>query len=92
MLPSLPAAVIGQLSSELDVFVSVRPKAKQPVQSVIIKSIEQNIQCVYEVGVALCARCFVRCVMCCGVHGEEWYTLSSIMVHLILHNGTPYPP
>lgn len=41
--------MIGQLSTELDVFVSVRPKAKQPIQSVIIKSIEQNIQCVYEV-------------------------------------------
>ena len=43
--------MIGQLSSELDVFISIRPKAKQPVQSAIIKSIEQNILCVYKVGV-----------------------------------------
>lgn len=45
---TISSAVIGQLSEELDVFISVRPKAKQPVQSAIIKSIEQNIQCVYK--------------------------------------------
>ena len=45
---TVSSSVIGQLSSELDVFISIRPKAKQPVQSAIIKSIEQNILCVYK--------------------------------------------
>ena len=39
--------MIGQLSTELAVIVSMRPK--QPIQSVVIMSIEQNIQCVYVV-------------------------------------------
>ena len=33
---------------QLDVFISVKAKNKQPVQSVIIKSIEQNMQCMYQ--------------------------------------------
>eukprot|EP00731_Ephydatia_muelleri_P025842 Em0017g925a len=45
---TVSSSVIGQLSAELDVFISVRPKAKQPVQSAIIKSIEQNMLCVYK--------------------------------------------
>ena len=33
---------------QLDVFISVKAKQRQPIQSVIIKSIEQNMQCVYQ--------------------------------------------
>ena len=44
-------AVIGDLMQQFDVFISVKPKAKQhTIQSVIVKSIEQNMQCVFEVG------------------------------------------
>ena len=43
----LPAAVIGDLMQQLDVFISVKPKKGQ-MQSVIIKSIEQNLHCVYQ--------------------------------------------
>ena len=43
-------ALIGDLMQQLDVFISVKPKAKQQtIQSVIIKSIEQNMQCVFQV-------------------------------------------
>ena len=31
-----------------DVYISIKSKARQPVQSVIIKSIERNMECVYE--------------------------------------------
>ena len=40
-------AVIGDLMQQLDVFISVKPKKGQ-MQSVIIKSIEQNLHCVYQ--------------------------------------------
>ncbi len=33
---------------QLNVFISVKPKPRQPIQSVIIKSIEQNMQCMYQ--------------------------------------------
>ena len=46
--PPLPTpAVIGDLMQQLDVFISVKPKKGQ-MQSVIIKSIEQNLHCVYQ--------------------------------------------
>lgn len=45
-LPLLPSALIGDLMQQLDLFISVKPKKGQ-LQSVIIKSIEQNIQCMY---------------------------------------------
>ena len=38
---------------QLDVFISVKAKNKQPVQSVIIKSIEQNMECMYQARVKL---------------------------------------
>lgn len=40
-------ALIGELSQRHDVFISVKPKKGQ-LQSVIIKSIEQNIQWIYD--------------------------------------------
>lgn len=41
-------ALIGDLMQRWDVYISIKAKQKQPIQSVIIKSIEQNMQCVYE--------------------------------------------
>ncbi len=38
---------------QLDVFISVKPKPRQPVQSIIIKSIEQNMQCMYQARMCL---------------------------------------
>ena len=40
-------ALIGDLMQRWDVYISIKAK-KQPIQSVIIKSIEQNMECVYE--------------------------------------------
>ena len=45
--PPPTPAVIGDLMQQLDVFISVKPKKGQ-MQSVIIKSIEQNLHCVYQ--------------------------------------------
>ena len=36
-----------------DVYISIKAKQKQPIQSVIIKSIEQNMSCVYEARVRI---------------------------------------
>ena len=38
---------------QLDVFISVKAKPRQPIQSVIIKSIEQNMQCMYQARVRI---------------------------------------
>ncbi len=43
----LPVALIGDLMQQLDLFISVKPKKGQ-LQSVIVKSIEQNIHCMYR--------------------------------------------
>ncbi|XP_064388717.1 protein bicaudal C homolog 1-B-like isoform X2 [Halichondria panicea] len=43
----LSSSLIGELSQRHDVFISVKPKKGQ-LQSVIIKSIEQNIQWIYD--------------------------------------------
>ena len=40
-------ALVGELMQRWDVYISIKAK-RQPIQSVIIKSIEQNISCVYE--------------------------------------------
>ena len=40
-------ALIGDLMQKLDLFISVKPKKGQ-LQSVIVKSIEQNIQCMFQ--------------------------------------------
>lgn len=40
-------ALVGDLMRRWDVYISIKAK-KQPIQSVIIKSIEQNMTCVYE--------------------------------------------
>ena len=41
-------ALIGDLMQRWDVYISIKAKQRQPIQSVIIKSIEQNMGCVYE--------------------------------------------
>lgn len=41
-------ALIGDLMQRWDVYISIKAKQRQPIQSVIIKSIEQNMSCVYE--------------------------------------------
>lgn len=41
-------ALIGDLMQRWDVYISIKAKQRQPIQSVIIKSIEQNMTCVYE--------------------------------------------
>ncbi|CAI8029150.1 Protein bicaudal C homolog 1-B [Geodia barretti] len=40
-------ALVGELMQQWDVYISIKAK-KQPIHSVIIKSIEQNMTCVYE--------------------------------------------
>lgn len=45
---SITSDAIDRLMQSHDVFLSVKPKQKQPTQSVIIKSIEQNMECLYE--------------------------------------------
>ena len=47
MWSSFCAALIGDLMQQLDLFISVKPKKGQ-LQSVIVKSIEQNIHCIYR--------------------------------------------
>ncbi|XP_064621820.1 protein bicaudal C homolog 1-like isoform X2 [Lineus longissimus] len=39
---------IGHLMEQLDVFISIKPKPKQPSKSVIVKSIERNSANMYE--------------------------------------------
>ncbi|XP_067311746.1 protein bicaudal C homolog 1-B isoform X2 [Pseudorasbora parva] len=41
--------VITTLMEQLDVFISIKPKPKQPSKSVIVKSVERNARCMYEV-------------------------------------------
>lgn len=41
-------ALIGELTQNWDVYISIKAKQKHLVQSVIVKSIEQNMSCVYE--------------------------------------------
>ena len=48
MLPSLSSAQIAHYMETLDVFISVKPKPKQPSKSVIVKSMESNYANVYE--------------------------------------------
>lgn len=50
----LSSSLIGDLMQKLDLFISVKPKKGQ-LQSVIIKSIEQNIQCMYRARTSLLA-------------------------------------
>ncbi|XP_021029643.1 protein bicaudal C homolog 1 isoform X2 [Mus caroli] len=40
--------VIAQLMEQLDVFISIKPKPKQPSKSVIVKSVERNALNMYE--------------------------------------------
>jgi protein bicaudal C len=42
------SAYIGELMQSLDIYICMKPKAKQFTHSIIIKSIEQNMDCVYE--------------------------------------------
>ncbi len=48
----LSSCKLGELSQKLDLFISVKPKKGQ-LQSIIIKSIEQNIQCMYRARTSL---------------------------------------
>ena len=49
VLPSLlSSAQIAHYMETLDVFISVKPKPKQPSKSVIVKSMESNYANVYE--------------------------------------------
>ncbi|XP_028915712.1 protein bicaudal C homolog 1 [Ornithorhynchus anatinus] len=42
------AQFIAQLMEQLDVFISIKPKPKQPSKSVIVKSVERNALNMYE--------------------------------------------
>ena len=48
MFLSFSSAQIAQYMETLDVFISVKPKPKQPSKSVIVKSMESNYANVYE--------------------------------------------
>lgn len=45
---NITSSLTGELMQSFDVFLSIKPKTKRMTQSVIIKSIEQNMECVYE--------------------------------------------
>ncbi|XP_038058655.1 protein bicaudal C homolog 1-like isoform X2 [Patiria miniata] len=56
---------LAQLMEQLDVFISVKPKPRQPSKSVIVKSIERNAPSMYRARQALlgqeCESCAASC-------------------------------
>ncbi|XP_066456883.1 protein bicaudal C homolog 1 isoform X3 [Eleutherodactylus coqui] len=73
---------ITQLMEQLDVFISIKPKPKQPSKSVIVKSVERNALNMYEArkcllgldssGVAITSQSTLSCLM--PYHGLDILT------------------
>ncbi|XP_071808851.1 protein bicaudal C homolog 1-like isoform X2 [Asterias amurensis] len=59
------ATKLAQLMEQLDVFISIKPKPRQPSKSVIVKSIERNAANMYRARQALlgqeCESCAANC-------------------------------
>ncbi len=69
---------------QLDVLISVKPKPRQLIQSVIIKSIEQNMQCMYQTRLMLlectCTEHFAGHVSLAGREGRiPWHYIITVI-------------
>ncbi|XP_056332799.1 protein bicaudal C homolog 1-B isoform X2 [Danio aesculapii] len=65
--------VITTLMEQLDVFISIKPKPKQPSKSVIVKSVERNAGSLYEVRrilLGLESSCFPSSISSVSVNGH----------------------
>ncbi|XP_053548212.1 protein bicaudal C homolog 1 [Bombina bombina] len=72
---------ITQLMEQLDVFISIKPKPKQPSKSVIVKSVERNALNMYEArkcllgldssGVTIASQSMLSCPIAMPCHGLD---------------------